>query len=62
MEAVRTADSPSVLACIYTCEAHRPLLERFHDSAPGRVLRESANTRVIEVYADPTVEASRLSR
>ena len=54
------ADSASVLACIYTCEAHRPLLERFHDSEPGRVLRDSVNTRVIEVYADPTVEASRL--
>ena len=55
---MRTADSPSVLACIYTCEAHRPLLERFYDSAPGRVLRESARTRVIEVYADPTVKVS----
>ncbi len=57
---MRTTDAPSVLACVYTCEAHRPLLERFHDSEPGRVLRESVDTRVIEVYADPAVEASRL--
>ena len=35
VEAVRTADSPSVLACIYTCEAHRPLLERSTTPSPA---------------------------
>jgi hypothetical protein len=49
-----------VLACVYTCEQHRHLLERFHESEPGRLLASSPDIRVIEVYADPTVAMSRV--
>ena len=49
-----------LLACVYTCEAHRHLLARFYDSAFGRLLRESPGTRIVEVYADPALPASRM--
>jgi hypothetical protein len=50
----------SLLACIYTCEAHRPLLERFHASEVGILLRETPGVRIVEVYADEEVPVSRL--
>jgi Galactosyltransferase len=50
----------SLLACIYTCEAHRPLLERFHASEVGRLLHETPGVRIVEVYADAAAERSYL--
>jgi len=50
----------SLLACIYTCEAHRPLLERFHSSEVGTLLRATPGIRIVEVYADAGVPISRL--
>lgn len=41
------------LACVYTCAAHAPWLERFHASPAGRFLRERPDTRVVKVLADP---------
>ena len=52
--------SASLLACVYTCEAHRDLLERFYSSEVGNLLRETPGVRVVEVYADPGVAASHL--
>lgn len=44
--------SGGLLACIYTCEAHRHLSERFHASEVGTLLRRAPGTRIVEVYAD----------
>jgi len=52
--------SGSLLACIYTCEAHRPLLERFYASDVGTLLRGAPGVRLLEVYADGGIPASRL--
>ncbi len=52
MTAPTTIAGPRWLACIYTCAAHAPWLERFHASAPGRYLRDRPATRVVEVVAD----------
>jgi len=50
--------SDTLLACIYTCEAHWHLLERFYASEVGALLRENPGTRVLEVYADARAAAS----
>jgi hypothetical protein len=52
------SDAGKLLACVYTCEAHRHLLARFHDSEVGKLLRDTAETDVVEVYADPNIPRS----
>ncbi len=48
----------SLLVCIYTCEAHRHLLERFYASEVGVLLRDAPGARLLEVYADATAPGS----
>jgi hypothetical protein len=48
------------LVCIYMCETHQWLLDRFHDSEIGAQLREMPDSLVVEVYADPSRAHSRL--
>ena len=55
MTAPTTTAGTRWLACVYTCAAHAPWLDRFHASAPGRYLRERPDTRVVHVVADPRV-------
>ena len=50
----------TMLACVYTCEAHSHLLERFYRSEVGSFLRENPGTRVLEVHADPGIARSRI--
>jgi glycosyltransferase involved in cell wall biosynthesis len=47
-----------LLACVYTCDAHAALLDRFHRSAIGSALRDCA-AQVIEVHADAALEQPR---
>ena len=64
----RWTDSPrewgrsagNLLACVYTCEAHRGLLDRFYSSEVGTLLRATPGVCVVEVYADAGFPASRL--
>jgi hypothetical protein len=50
-----------LLACIYTCDAHNHLLERFYRSEVGSFLRENAATRILEVHADPGIGRPRIA-
>jgi hypothetical protein len=45
-----------LLACVYTCEAHRPWLAKFHASVLGDYLR-SVGAEILEVYADESLAA-----
>lgn len=62
LDALRARRDPAcqLLACIYTCEAHQHLLERFLGSEVGVLLRETPGTRVLEVYSDVNAPRSRL--
>lgn len=62
MEAFRAWRRPScnLLVCIYTCESHRHLLDRFYNSEVGVLLRATPGTRMIEVYSDANASQSRL--
>lgn len=53
-----TSDAPRLLACVYTCAAHAPLLPRFHASPVGRHLASRPGAQLIEVVASEQVPAS----
>lgn len=45
----------SLLICIYTCEKHRGLLGKFHQSIIGQYLEGLAGAKILEVYANPNI-------
>jgi hypothetical protein len=49
-----------LLVCVYTCESHEWLLQRFYESPVGVLLREKPDTVIVEVRADATLPHSRM--
>ena len=56
------SSATKMLACVYTCNEHRPFLDRFYASEVGTHLLSRENTQVVEVYADPSLSSPRLVR
>jgi len=44
--------------CIYTCKRHSELLEEFHKSVIGNYLLNLPYSKILEVYADPSISRS----
>lgn len=53
--------SGKLLVCIYTCEAHEGLLQRFYESPVGVLLRENPDAMIVEVHADSSLANSRMA-
>lgn len=52
--------SAKLLVCVYTCASHEWLLQRFHESPVGVLLRENSDAIIVEVHADATLADSRM--
>lgn len=50
-----------LLVCVYTCEAHEWLLQRFYESPVGVLLRENPDAVIVEVHADASLAHSRMA-
>ena len=52
---------PTLLICVYTCEAHECFHSEFQDSRIGKYLNSFPNAQQVYVHADPGLTESRLN-